>query len=104
MTISHNTTVNSTDHRSDLSLRGHQALLFTGQKGAILDILLKHRRERIPGYSLSAVALQYGARVKELRDAGYLLENQTSRHGRQVYGSFRLVACPAETGGVSGGH
>jgi biotin operon repressor len=70
--------------------------LFNGQKAAILDLLLKNRGRWVPAYSLSAVALQYNARVKELRDAGYVIENQTTHHGRQVHGSFRLVACPGE--------
>ena len=78
-------------------LHGHQPGLFTTQKAEILDLLLKNRERWIPAYSLAAVALQYNARVKELRDAGYVIENQTARHGRQVHGSFRLVACPGES-------
>jgi biotin operon repressor len=98
MPISHDNAVNSTESRSDISLRGHQPLLFKGQKAAILDLLLKNKGRWVPAYSLSAVALQYGARVKELRDAGYQIENRTERYGRQVHGSFRLIACPGETG------
>src|SRR5664280_3929181 len=79
-----------------MTMHGHQPGLFTTQKAEILDLLLKNRERWVPAYSLSAVALQYGARVKELRDAGYVIENQTARHGRQVHGSFRLVACPGE--------
>ena len=78
------------------TMHGHQPVLFTTQKAEILDLLLKNRERWIPAYSLSAVALQYGARVKELRDAGYEIENKTERQGRQVHGSFRLVACPGE--------
>ena len=85
-------------------LHGHQPGLFTTQKAEILDLLLKNRGRWIPAYSLSDVALQYGARVKELRDAGYEIENKTERQGRQVHGSFRLVSCPGETGEQSGGH
>ena len=102
MTLSQDTAFGSAEN--DISLRGHQALLFKGQKAAILDLLLKNKGRWVPAYSLSAVALQYSARVKELRDAGYKVENKTERHGRQVYGSFRLVACPGETGELNGGH
>jgi hypothetical protein len=90
--------------RAMTALQGHQPGLFTTQKAEILDLLLKNRGRWIPAYSLSAVALQYGARVKELRDAGYQVENKTERCGRKVHGSFRLVACPGETGEQSGGH
>jgi hypothetical protein len=85
-------------------LHGHQPGLFTTQKAEILDLLLKNRGRWIPAYSLSAVALQYNARVKELRDAGYRVDNKTERQGRKVHGSFRLVSCPGETGEQSGGH
>ena len=77
-------------------LRGHQPGLFTTQKAEILDLLLENCGNWVPAYSLSAVALQYSARVKELRDAGYVIENQTARVGRQVRGSFRLTALPGE--------
>jgi hypothetical protein len=77
-------------------MSGHKPLLFKGQKADILSLLVKNRGNWVPSYSLSAVALQYSARVKELRDAGYVIENQTARHGRQVHGSFRLVACPGD--------
>ena len=86
------------------SLSGHQPLLFKGQKAAILGLLLSSRGQWVPSYSLSAIALQYSARVKELRAAGYPIENQTTRHGRRVHGSFRLVALPDETAELNGYH
>ena len=78
------------------TMQGHQPGLFTNQKAEILDLLVNNRGRWIPAYSLSAVALQYNARVKELRDAGYQIEDKTERQGRKVHGSFRLVACPGE--------
>jgi hypothetical protein len=96
MEASHNATTEVKEIHAFDHISGHRPGLFKGQKAAILDLLHKNRGQWIPAYSLSAVALQYNARVKELRDAGYVIENQTARHGRQVHGSFRLVACPGD--------
>jgi len=52
---------------------------------------------------LRRVSSRQNARVKELRDAGYVIENRTTRVGKQVHGAFRLVACPGETDEVIGG-
>jgi hypothetical protein len=87
-----------------IQISGHQPGLFTTQKEEILNLLLRNRGNWVPAYSLSAIALQFSARVKERRDAGYVIENKTERHGRQVHGSCRLVACPGETGELNGRH
>ena len=79
-----------------VALHGHRSEVFTGQKRAVLDLLLSHRGEWVPVYRLAALALQYNARIKELRDAGYVIENRTTRVGHQVHGAFRLVVCPGE--------
>lgn len=86
----------SSNSSSNNGIQGHLPELFTGQRGAILNLLLRHKGEWIPSYRLSAVALQYGARVKELRDAGYTIENRTVRVGKKVHGMFCLIACPGE--------
>jgi len=83
------------------SVQGHRPALFTGQKAASLDLLVTNRGKWIPAYSLSAVALQCCAGVKEPCDARFVIENKTERVGRQVRGSFRLVACPGETESLS---
>ena len=67
----------------------------------ILAALLGRRGEWIPAYMLASIGLQYNARVKELRNAGYVIQNKTQRVSRQVRGSFRLVACPGETESLS---
>jgi hypothetical protein len=77
-------------------LQGHQPNLFTGQGGAILSLLVANRGRSIPSYRLARIALQHSTRVKECRDAGYIIESRTTRHGKQVHGAFRLVACPGE--------
>ena len=84
-----------------IQFRGHQPSTFKGQKRAILDALLARRGEWIPAYTLAHIALQYCARIKELRDAGCVIENRTERVGRQIHGSFRLVSCPEEAPEVS---
>jgi hypothetical protein len=71
--------------------------LFKGQKAEILGELIGSRGRWIPAYKLASIALQYNARIKELRDIGYVIKNKTERVGRQVHGSFRLVSCPGET-------
>src|SRR5271157_6065352 len=78
------------------SVRGHCPGLFRGQKGAILALLQAHKGAWVACSELAAVALQYSARVKELRDAGYVIENRTRRAAGKVHGAFRLVACPSE--------
>jgi len=84
-------TQNATEH-----LHGHKPLLFKGQCAAILDLLLSNRGNWVPAYKLAALALQYSSRVKTIRDAGYIVENRTTRVAGKVHGAFRLVACPGE--------
>lgn len=81
----------------DLKLSGHQPHQFRGQRGAILDELRAARGAWVPAYKLAALALQYAARLSELRASGFVIENHVERVGRQVHGSYRLVS---EPGGV----
>lgn len=85
-----------TPEQPAIHVSGHQPRLFTTQKEEILNILLRNRENWVPAYELAGAALQYSARIKELRDAGYVIENRTKRVGRQVHGEFRLVSCPGE--------
>ncbi len=64
-----------------VSLHGNRPKTFTGQQDAVLTLLLAHRGKWVPAYRLAAIALQNSARIKELRDAGYLIENRTERVG-----------------------
>src|ERR1022692_1664618 len=95
MTVCSTTPPESTQNVA-AQLPGHQPQLFTGQKAEILSALLQHKGEWITAYTLASIALQYSARVKELRDAGYAIENRIKRVGRQVHGSFRLVSGPGD--------
>jgi hypothetical protein len=77
-------------------LKGHQPVVFKGQRGKILRLLEESQSQWVPAYRLAGIALQYNARVKELRDHGYVIENKTERVGGAVHGSFRLVSAPQE--------
>ena len=85
-------------HRSDAndSVQEHHPGLLTGQKAAIPGILLKNRGNWVPSYKLAGFALQYSSRLKELRNAGYVIENRTTRVAGKVHGAFRLVVCPED--------
>jgi hypothetical protein len=58
------------------------------QRQLILDLLLSG--DEIPSVALSRISLQYGARVKELREMGFKISNRTERHAGNVRGYFRL--------------
>ncbi len=51
----------------------------------------------MPSYELAGIALQYSARVLELRRAGHNIENKAQHVNGQVHGAFRLVL-PKEQG------
>jgi hypothetical protein len=104
MQVSQDALQSSTENQANLSLRGHQPQLFNGQCATILALLLSNRGNWVPAYKLAALALQYSSRVASLRSAGYVTQNKTERAGGKVHGSFRLVACPGETGELNGGH
>ena len=46
------------------------------QRGRILRLLKENSNQWVPSYRLAEIALQYGARVLELRRAGYTIENK----------------------------
>lgn len=58
----------------------------------ILDLLLAAHGQEVPSVTLSRISLQYGARVKELRELGFRITNRTGRRAGQVHGYFRLEA------------
>lgn len=61
------------------------------QRGQILHLLESQAGEWVPSYQLAAIALQYGARVLELRRTGYNIENKAEHINGQTHGAFRLV-------------
>jgi hypothetical protein len=105
MEVLHDRAESSTENQANLSLHGHQPLLFKGQKFAILDLLLRNRGQWVPANVLAGVALQYSSRIFFLRREGYQIENKTERVGRKVHGAFRLIiACPGEPSELNGVH
>jgi len=64
------------------------------QRQRILDRLLEARGSEVPSFELSRISLQYGARVKELREAGFRIVNRVEHHDGKVFGFFRLELGP----------
>ena len=62
------------------------------QRGKILQLLRERQGGWVPSYELAGIALQYNARVLELRRAGHNIENKAQHIGGQVHGAFRLLA------------
>ena len=67
------------------------------QRDKILRLLREREGCWVPSYELAAIALQYGARVLELRRMGHDIENRAQHINGQVHGAFRLVL-PKEQG------
>ncbi len=61
------------------------------QRAAILRLLEERKGQWVPSYELAGIALQYGARVLELRRAGYAIENKAQHVNGQIHAAFRLV-------------
>lgn len=81
---------------SSISIKNHRPELFRGQKGRILRLLLDNKNKWVPAYKLANEALQYAARICELRSNGYAILNKTERINGQVHGSYMLTGCPGE--------
>ena len=69
----------------------------TTQRQRILQLLREREGGWVPSPELAAIALQYNARVLELRRQGYNIENKAQHVNGQVHGAFRLVL-PKEQG------
>jgi hypothetical protein len=66
------------------------------QRQQILDLLRAARGGEVPSLALSRIRLQYGARVKELRELGFRISNRTERRAGKVNGYFRMESAPGE--------
>lgn len=61
-----------------------------GQSGRILKLLKERSGEWVPAPELSAISLQYCARIFALRKAGVEIENRTERSGKIRHGFYRI--------------
>lgn len=68
----------------------------TTQRGRILRLLEENSNQWVPSYRLAEIALQYGARVLELRRAGYRIENKLQDVDGETHGAFRLVPAASQ--------
>jgi hypothetical protein len=64
------------------------------QKEEILELLRSRKGQWVPLPELLSIAAQYGARVMELRRAGFDIANKTERVGRMTHSWFMLVSEP----------
>lgn len=61
------------------------------QCGRILKLLTDAKGAWVPMPELMKLAAQYSARVKELRSAGFAIENRTETINHERHGWFRLL-------------
>lgn len=64
------------------------------QRDRILDLLRAHKGRRVPSPALGRISLQYGARIKELRDMGFVIRNEIERVDGAVHGYFLMESEP----------
>lgn len=57
----------------------------------ILSLLVAARGGEVSAVEFSKISLQYGARLKELRQMGFRIVNRVEVSGRTRHGFFRLV-------------
>lgn len=62
------------------------------QQTRIFRLLERHAPDWVPLPQVLALGIsQYGARIKELRDAGHQIENKVEQCGKERHSWFRLV-------------
>ncbi len=69
----------------------------TGRKSQcarILRLLIDARGAWVPSFEIAKCALQYSARVLELRRLGFVIENKTEGAHSQRHSWFRLAGSP----------
>ena len=68
------------------------------QRDKILRLLQERAGQWVPVFEIAALACQYNARLKELREQGYQIENENRHVGGQVHSSYRLVEPKGQQG------
>jgi len=91
--------VSPSDHTSSRipDSEGGPALqpLRKNQRQQILELLTAACGKEVPSAELAKVSLQYGARVSELREMGFVVINRVEINNGMKQGFFRLLQCPA---------
>jgi hypothetical protein len=70
------------------------------QRARILRLLLQSKGAEVSAYELAQIALQYSARVFDLRKLGFLISNRTQVVNRVRRSWFRLDLTPINTRGT----
>jgi hypothetical protein len=60
------------------------------QRQQILDLLISADGAEVPASELARISLQYGARISELREAGFVIINRIDASNGVKHGFFRL--------------
>ncbi len=68
----------------------------SSQRDRIFRLLEEREGQWVPLYEILPLAAQYNARIKELRDAGYRIQNRTEHRNGAVHSWFRLVAAQVQ--------
>jgi len=66
------------------------------QRGRILRVLIEARGGWVPSPEIAALAQQYGARVYELRQLNFRIENRVAEQNGTRLSWFRLIPGPAQ--------
>jgi len=67
------------------------------QRGKILDVLISAKGDSVPLPKIAASAVQYNARIFELRRMGYTIKNKTQDAGDVRHSWCRLERSPIQS-------
>jgi hypothetical protein len=64
------------------------------QRERILELLIAACGAEVPSPELARISLQYNARIKELRESGFVIISRVEIHNGVKHGFFRLHQYP----------
>jgi hypothetical protein len=67
------------------------------QRAKILRLLLEAKGRELPAFGMARLALQYSARIHELRKLGFDIQNRSETVKGQRRSWFRLAMTPVST-------
>jgi hypothetical protein len=68
-----------------------------GQRARILRVLLQSRGREVPAFEPAEIALQYNARIFQLRAMGFDIQSRSETVNGQKRSWFRLAMTPVST-------